>query len=303
MSSHRKLRISFLLNAFIVTLLLVAPIPFFSQIIKDIPLISLFLGEVSFIFLVVLASFPKAGLNEILRIGSRYLFFVSSCFSVMSFLPIDAKFKLFSFDFSEGGMPDMVAVNIIGLIILNTVACLFFGVELNRKDLPSEEIELPRKTKVEDILLPRPAEVEPPKNEISSELKKDVNTLFELYLQDYEAGNLESDEKLENIENALLTNITPKISGAMCTDKQGNVLHDTVFHWEGYPRETLIQVFNRNNENSKELGTGALCQLLLKDGTYWYLVAKYKGNFLMLQTDENDPSALLETGYKVFKAV
>ena len=57
-------------------MLLVAPIPFFSQIIKDIPLISLFLGEVSFIFLVVLASFPKAGLNEILSIGSRYLFFV-----------------------------------------------------------------------------------------------------------------------------------------------------------------------------------------------------------------------------------
>lgn len=301
MSSQRKLRISFLLNAFIVTLLLVAPIPFFSQIIKDIPLISLFLGEVSFIFLVVLASFPKAGLNEILRIGSRYLIFVSACFSVMSFLPIDAKFKLFSFDFSEGAVPNLVAVNIVGLIILNTVSCLFFGVELNRKDLPVEEINIPQKVKVEDILLPR--EVEPETKEISKELKKDVNTLFELYLKDYEAGNLENDEKLENIENALLTNITPKISGAMCTDKQGNVLHDTVFHWDGYPRETLIQVFNRNNENSKELGTGALCQLLLKDGTYWYLVAKYKGNFLMLQTDENDPSALLETGYKVFKAV
>jgi len=301
MSSQRKLRISFLLNAFIVTLLLVAPIPFFSQIIKDIPLISLFLGEVSFIFLVVLASFPKAGLNEILQIGSRYLIFVSACFSVMSFLPIDAKFKLFSFDFSEGGVPNLVAVNIVGLIILNTVACLFFGVELNRKDLPVEEINIPQKVKVEDILIPR--EIETETKEISKELKKDVNTLYELYLKDYEAGNLDSDEKLENIENALLTNITPKISGAMCTDKQGNVLHDTVFHWDGYPRETLIQVFNRNNENSKELGTGALCQLLLKDGTYWYLVAKYKGNFLMLQTDENDPSALLETGYKVFKAV
>jgi hypothetical protein len=282
-------------------MLLVAPIPFFSQIIKDIPLISLFLGEVSFIFLVVLASFPKAGLNEILSIGSRYLFFVSACFSVMSFLPIDPKFKLFSFDFSEGGMPNMVAVNLIGLVILNTVACLFFGVELNRKDLPAEEIDIPQKTKVEDILLPRPVEIET--KEISKELKKDVNTLFELYLKDYEAGNLENDEKLENIENALLSNITPKINGAMCTDKQGNVLHDTVFHWDGYPRETLIQVFNRNNENSKELGTGALCQLLLKDSNYWYLVAKYKGNFLMLQTDENDPSALLETGYKVFKAV
>lgn len=298
---HRKLRISFLLNAFVVTLLLVAPIPFFSQIVKDIPLISLFLGEVSLIFLVVLASFPKAGLNEILKIGSKYLFFVSACFSVMSFLPIASKFKLFSFDFSEGGMPDMVAVNIIGLIILNTVACLFFGVELNRKDLPVEEIDLPKKTKVEDILLPRAPE--PESQHISSELKKDVNTLFELYLKDYEEGNLENDEKLENIESALLTNITPKIHGAMCTDKQGNVLHDTVFHWDGYPRETLIQVFNRNNENSKELGTGSLCQLLLKDSSYWYLVAKYKGNFLMLQTDENDPSALLETGYKVFKSV
>jgi hypothetical protein len=195
----------------------------------------------------------------------------------------------------------MVAVNLIGLVILNTVACLFFGVELNRKDLPAEEIDIPQKTKVEDILLPRPVEIET--KEISKELKKDVNTLFELYLKDYEAGNLENDEKLENIENALLSNITPKINGAMCTDKQGNVLHDTVFHWDGYPRETLIQVFNRNNENSKELGTGALCQLLLKDSNYWYLVAKYKGNFLMLQTDENDPSALLETGYKVFKAV
>jgi hypothetical protein len=58
MSSQRKLRISFLLNAFIVTLLLVAPIPFFSQIIKDIPLISLFLGEV-----------VEVGCNEIFPTG------------------------------------------------------------------------------------------------------------------------------------------------------------------------------------------------------------------------------------------
>lgn len=299
---QRKLRISFLINAFVVTLLLVAPIPFFSQIVKDIPIISLFLGEVSLIFLVVLASFPKAGLREILRIGSKYMLFVSTCFTVLSFLPIATKFKLFAFDFSEGGVPDLVAVNLIGLIILNTIACLFFGVELNRKDVePQDKPEKPKRKKVEEFAVPQIQEKETTK--ISSELKRDVNTLFELYLKDYEDGNFEADEKLENIENALLNNISTRVSGALCTDKNGKVLHDTVFHWDGYPRETLINVFQRDNESSKALGTGALCQMLLKDGAYWYLVAKYRGNYLMLQTEESDPSALLETGYKVFKAL
>jgi len=47
----------------------------------------------------------------------------------------------------------------------------------------------------------------------------------------------------------------------------------------------------------------ALCQFLFNDDKYWYIVAKYRGNFILLQTDLADPGILMETIYKVISSL
>ncbi len=296
MEINKQIRLRFLFNALLITLFLGAPIPFFSQIVKEIPIISLILGEVSLIFLVILASFPKAGIKDIIKIGCYYMFFIGVCFALLSFIPVEAKYKLFAFDEFEGVMPNLVSINLIGLIILNTVACLFFGMELSRK-VPAS---MNKNRHVEQLV---DVQAEAQKIKASEEIKQEVNSLFDLYLKDYKLGKLEENDKLENLERALLENMDSDISGAMCVDKEGKLLEDTVFAWSGYPKESLLEVFNAQSQNSKDLGTGRLCQVLFQDSNNWYIVAKFRGNYLMLQTEKPDPAPLLETSYRVFKAV
>ena len=296
MEINKQIRLKFLFNALLVTLFLGAPIPFFSQIVKEIPLISLLLGEVSLIFLVILASFPKAGIRDIVKIGCYYLVFISICFSLLSFIPVETKYKLFAFDAFEGFMPNLVSINLIGLIILNTIACLFFGMELSRKVPASTQ----KSREIEQL-----ADVQSgvPKSKAAEVMKQEVNSLFDLYLKDYKLGKLEENDKLENLERALLENMDSDISGALCADKDAKLLEDTVFAWSGYSKDALLEVFNAQSQNSKDLGTGRLCQILFQDSDHWYIVAKYRGNYLMLQTEQANPGPLLETSYRVFKAL
>ncbi len=296
---ERKLRPAFLVNAMLLTLVLVTPLPFLTQFIKEIPIISLILGEVSLIFLVVLASFPKASIKEIIALGFQYLIFLSLSFAVLSFMPFAAKFKLFAFEMSSSGIPNSVAVNIIGLVFINFLVCLLFAVELNRK-APVRRF----KTKEErDLAKIAEIEEEQERVDFSNNLKAEVGSLFDLYLKDYESGEIEANRKLENIENILLSNIEMDISGAVCVDKDGKMLHNTVFNWSGHAKDTIMDVFNRHNEISKKLGTGMLCQMIFQDREHWYIIAKFRGNYLILQTEENDPSTLLETCYKVFRVL
>jgi hypothetical protein len=299
MDINKKIRISFLIRALLTTLVLVAPLPFFTNIVKEIPLVSLILAEISLIFLVVLASFPKASIREILKIGSQYLFFIGFVFAILSFLPFESQYKLFHFGDLGGMIPNLVAVNIIGLIVLNTLAFLFFGLELNRKE-PTRRFKSAEERKMASLVKLSEDREE---TEFKKELKKEVNSLFEIYLKDYELGALENNEKLENIEKALLENIGENITGAMCVDNEGNVLHNSVFHWSGYPKEKLLDCFNENNKSSIELGTGALCQMLYKDSNHWYIIAKYRGNFLILQSEAPSPGNLLETCFRVFRTL
>ncbi len=300
MQFFRELNLGFLVKSLCISFLLVIPIPFFTQIIKEIPFLTLFLGEVSLIFLVVLASYPKAGLNEILKIGSKYLFFIALSFALLGFLPISPKYKLFSFQILGTGFPSSVAVNLIGLIVLNVITCLLFGKEnqnhINREVRPQAIVPDPtQELKQMEKLVER--------KKINAKIKKEVNTLFDLYLKDYELGQIDKNDRLENIEAALLKSIDMDISGALCVDKDGKVLHDTVFTWSGYSKDMLIELFKTQNENSKSLGTGLLCQMLFNDNSFWYIVAKYRGNYLLLQTESKSPAPLLETCYRVFKSL
>lgn len=297
--AERKLRPAFLVNAMLLTLVLVAPIPFLTQFVKEIPLISLILGEVSLIFLIVLASFPKAGIKEIIKLGLQYLIFLSLAFSVLSFMPFAQKFKLFAFEMTNTAIPNSVAVNIVGLVLINVLVCILFAIELNRK-APVRRF----KTKEErDMAKIAELETEQERSSFSNNLKAEVNSLFDLYLKDYESGEIESNRKLENIENVLLSNIDMNISGAVCVDKDGKMLHNTVFNWAGHAKDTIMDVFNRHNDISKKLGTGMLCQMIFQDREHWYIIAKFRGNYLILQTEEKDPAPLLETCYKVFRVL
>ncbi len=299
------IRISFLLTTLVIALILGTPIPFLTRIIKEIPLVSLFLGEVSLVFLVILASFPKAGIKEIVTISSQFLIVIGVCFGILSLIPIAPEFRLFSFGDIESGIPNLVSVNIIGVIALNFVVCFLLNIELKRKkhaNAPAGSFSQ-RRLKNKNFNLAPDIEGVGEVKTFGSELKKDVNSLFDLYLKEYEDGQIDINLKLENIEKVLLENINLDITGAMCIDKDGAVLHDTVFQWSGYPKENMLDLFQRNNQISKDLGTGVLCQMLFKDGTHWYIIAKFRGNYLILQSEKKNPSPLLETSYKVFKAL
>lgn len=302
---QHKIRISFLLTTLAVALIVVTPIPFLTRIIKEIPLVSFFLGELSLVFLVILASFPKAGIKEIITISSQFLLVIAICVGILSLVPLQPEFRLFSFGELEAGIPNLVSINILGVVALNFVVCFLLNIELKRKKpLPAPGTFGQRRMqnqKFTDSINNDEGVGELIK--FGSELKKDVNSLFDLYLKEYENGQFEENLKLENIEKVLLENITSNISGAMCIDKDGTMLHDTIFTWSGYPKEALIEMFRRDNQVSKELGTGALCQKLFQDKSNWYMVAKFRGNYLVLQSEQKDPASLLETSYRVFKAL
>lgn len=304
MLNKLNIRLSFLITTLVIALLLVTPIPFLTRIIREVPLISFFLGEISLVFLVILASFPKAGIKEIISASSQFLLVIAICVGILSLIPLQQDFRLFAFGEIEAGIPNLVSINVIGIIVLNFIVCFLLNLELKRqKSNPNNGSFSKRRSKnlsMEQINADAESNMI---TKMGSELKKEVNSLFDLYLKEYESGDKEENIKLQNFEAALLENISNDITGAVCVDKNGLILKDTVFTWSGYPKESLIEMFKRDNHISSELGTGILCQKLFIDNGVWYVIAKFRGNYLIMQTDRKDPSPLLETTYKVFKAL
>ncbi|MBT6842870.1 MAG: hypothetical protein HOA17_03610 [Candidatus Melainabacteria bacterium] len=272
MPRNKEVRFSFLAQALLLTVLFTAPMPFLLQLTKAIPLISLVLGEVSLIFLIILATMPKSQMRKITKVGAYYLGFVATSFALLSFVPFDISHKLFAFNEASLGVPSSVTVNILGIIVLNLVASLAFGLELNRHGAA-----------------------------VQVEAESSTGSLYELYLEDYEQGNNKEETKLGNIERALLENLHPDITSAICVDNDGNSLTSTFFQWNGMPQETLISAFTEHNSISREINGSSLCQLLLKDHHHWYMVSKYRGKYLLLQAANTNTSPLMDTGYKVFK--
>lgn len=272
MALKKGIRLSFLAKALLFAVLLTAPMPFIAGWAKTIPLISLILGEVALIFLVILASVPKARLSEIANIGTYYLLFIGLSFALLSFVPAALNHKLFAFDGISFGIPTTVSVNLLGIIVLNIIASIAFSLELIG-DEPVSKTEL------------RPAA-----------------SLYELYLQEFEQGRIGQDEELCNIERALLEGLDTRINSVICVDKDGNSLTSKFFEWKGIAEKILIESFNRQDQISRELGAGLLCQMLLRDDEHWYVVSKYRGNYLMLQAANTDASPLLETSFRVFKS-
>ena len=140
--------------------------------------------------------------------------------------------------------------------------------------------------------------------EMATELKSEVNEIFDIYLEQFhEEESSEHDKKLEELENALVKAINPKISAALCLDENFNKLESTVFHWEGIEEEDLSSLFTDYSSISTDAGTGKLCQCLIHLDEAWYMIAQYRGMYLALKSRGKEFSDLLDVSYKVFKTL
>lgn len=245
----------------------------------NLPLVTMILGQVSLAFFMILINFPKRSLLEIFRINSRYLFFLAVIYASLSLVPVSPKF--ITFGNVSKSFPELIKVNLLSIIFANLLSILFFAkaAKAKSKNLDTKK-EKTQKTKLN---IDRNTQEE--------------NSLLDLYIQ--EKKEKTEDLNLENLENIMLKKLTQEIIGAKCLNKEGKGNPDTVLKWMGYDCEKLISIFNKNNLSSQQLGLGALCQFLFNYDKSWYIVLKYRGNFILLQTDIPDPSILMETSYKI----
>jgi hypothetical protein len=267
--------------------------------ILNIPTASLLLGQIALVFLFILAAFPKADFKQILVNASKYLAFIGLCYSFIAFLPLAESNKLLLIESFDEGFPGVISVNLIALIIINVLTFAVWGSGLGDYLLLLAMEKAPP---------PRPKEEKKEKEFVKAEqtqesVRKEVESLFDLYLRDYESGKDEKNPNLEHLENVLLGNMDLNIKGALCIDKSGKTLEDTIFHWDGPPKELLLDLFKKHGEISSKLDAGNLCQMIVGSQGHWYIIAKYRGSFLILKSAAEDPGTLLETTYKVFKSL
>jgi hypothetical protein len=290
---------------------LTIPVLFLTRSNLETPLISLILGQVAIVFLVVLAAFPKHRLVEICGICSKYLCFIAFCFAIIAFIPFPDSNKLLAFTKFYGIVPMMINTNIIAVLMLNLIAALFYirftkrNTELQNETANHIENQYQTGANFEAQFDNKPKH-NPTNQQQTMTAKKEPETemqaLFNIYLDEKNISD-NQDEKLDNIENAVLENLCEDITGAQCLNRNGQTLEDSVLNWQGYDKQNLIAIFNKNNLASVQLGMKALCQFLFNDDKYWYIVAKYRGNFILLQTDLADPGILMETIYKVISSL
>ncbi|MDD9898769.1 MAG: hypothetical protein OXU45_07205 [Candidatus Melainabacteria bacterium] len=278
--AKRQIRLSFFVPALLVTVLFSALMPFLWRWSQDIPIISLVLAETSLIFLIVLATVPKASVKEITKIGFYYLSFMLIGFTVLSFLPVDYERKFMVLIDTDMGLPSLVSVNVLALIVLNILASLAFALELSHGESHKQAHDQ--------------------KYEV---MNKAEESFYEMSIREFEEVKEQAVKptKMNAIERALLEHIHPAVSCAICVDKTGASLTSTFFEWNGLPQEILINSFYEHNELAEAYGDSKLAQLLLRDGEHWYLVAKYRGNYLLLQTGDTNIKPLIDTSYRVIK--
>ncbi len=290
--SNIRFNLKFLTNVLVITLVAVVLLPFVAQINKTLPLLSILLSEVAIVYLAALFYFPDVSVGEVIRRGTFYLFFIATVFTLASFVPLDSKFKLITFVYSNiNTWTGSVNVNLLAFLALNLITCVTFGNEFKEleKDSSFERRWKDQMTQKhqEDIFVRK--------------VKKEVDSLFDVYLQDLEGDATSST--LEEMEQILLTNLPESINAAICVDNNGDVLEESLFKWPQANHSELLANFQKQDINSLNLGSGKLCQMVFKQGDSWYIVAKYHGKYLMLATKAEDMSPLLETSFKVFKAM
>ncbi len=300
-----------------ITMLITAFIPFFSQLAKNISVISLSFGQVALIFLFILVAFPRANYKHIIELSTAYILFLGSCFVLLSFLPLDPTNKIFGWQSLPAlvlvDIPSLIFINVLSFIYMNLGFYIYKPVSSNATAIHPSTVENTNyqeefkenliKTYTETSLI-KTLETEVKDfnsmDEVKSELRKEVNSLFSVYLDDNE--DTESGG-LNDIEEILVKHLDPSVEEALCMDSEGRVLNNTVFRWKGASPQEILDLFEKHTLSSQNLNTGRLCQVLVSSQDSWHIIAKYKNNFLVLKTGLKDPSPLLNTSFKVFKAI
>lgn len=322
MTELKNIRFSFIAIAFLICNLIVLPFDFFLQLKFTVPFWSFYLIEISFVFLILFAAFPKTPINSILKICVVFLVFISMCFLLQGFLPFAAEHKILSFEVNEGLNSLKIVINIIGLVVLHLLACFLFASELLRKDNEgnpqnpvddsASTLQYQREVSQDQGIIEQSyddtqefAQEEYQEEAIGEDpdYKENLSSLFDIYLDDYENDQNQVQKKISNMEQVLMENLKEGVTGAMCLNENGEELHDPVFHWEGFNKYDLIDLYKSNDDLSANLDEGSLCQMLFSDNSHWYLVAKYRGNYLLLQTDETKPDTLIENSFYLVQAI
>ncbi len=308
MSELKNIRFSFLAIAFFICNIAVLPFIFFVNLKITVPCWSFYLLEISFIFLILLAAFPRTAVSSLLKISVVFIVFISACFLLQGFFPFAPENKLLSFIINEETNSFKIIINLVSLVVLHLVSCFLFASELLRgeKEEIANDIKPTLNYQREEQEIKETTQDNTKLTDMSNgkvDLKNNVNSLFDIYLDDYTNEVTEKTQDLGNMENILLSNLKEGVTGAMCLNSKGEELHDPIFHWQGFNKFDLMELFQANDGLSENLDEGGLCQMLFSDNEHWYLIAKYRGNYLLLQTDERGPDCLIKNIFLLVKAI
>jgi len=69
----------------------------------------------------------------------------------------------------------------------------------------------------------------------------------------------------------------------------------------GEAKDDLMAIFSSHQDLITKMDSGILCQMLFAQGEHWYLIAKFKSQYIIMRSCQSEPSSLLDTGYKVLK--
>jgi hypothetical protein len=107
-------------------------------------------------------------------------------------------------------------------------------------------------------------------------------------------------EKLEELEELVHKTIDEQITGVLCLNNKFKTLKDTIFVWNGIPKDKLKDVFNLNQELSDALTGGTVQHNLIYNQGEWYFIATLDERILVLKAKEM--VSTLENGFNVLGA-
>lgn len=295
----------------------------FSNLLTEISVLNLIMGELAFAFLSISFTFPAVENKKVIKLSAEFLIIVAVFFMILVFIPIGEGTSVLTFkktsqlaaNSSTAYDPTSVTINAFILLIVNL---LVFAVIYTKEKLnlnldyiePETDLSSFKKTDFSDLIAEVPKEKIIEEKQLTKsrrmalELKEEVNEIFDVYLDQFsDKAYTNTNEKLSTLEEALLKYINPDVTAALCLDDDFKSLEKSLFFWDESNKEELIAVFKQSNQASTAIGAGKVCQALVSSAFSWYLIAEFKGNYLILKSRTKDFSPLLDTAHKVFKHI
>jgi len=315
-------RIVSLIVAVLILMTVLSYLSAFSSLVTEISILNLLMGELAFAFLSISFMFPSVDNKKVIKLSAEFLVIIAVFFLLLVFVPLGEGNPAFIFkeplvnqvaSGNRGQSPTAVLVNAYVLLLINL---LVFGIIYLKERLHWKTIFDDSETTVNsfkkadfsNLIAEVPEEQIKNKQQalksrrMANELKDEVSEIFDIYLEQFSTKSYSNtNAKLSSLEEALLKYINKDITAALCLDDSFTSLEKSVFFWDDSNKEELTSVFKNSSQASQAIGTGKVCQALISSGAVWYLIAEFKGNYLLLKSRAKDYAPLLDTAYKVFK--